>query len=824
MYSGRHGHAISSIRRGKSSACRQIKAFCPQLEVVDKRQVGVGDNTGLCNRPGDRASTEAQTSPPCGEPGSSGLSRTRNSCINGERGGVPDNPITEPVRVLLKSVSGPKERRSTTTCHQSEVVERIRSTSAFQNGGSQHPSRFNPAQGLASQSRPEGCVFRDPNKGGSQEIPSFSGGSEGLSVQLPTFRPVLCSMGLYQDPEASCGPSQRDGSPHDSVHQRHSPLGGVQGGVNQLYPSPGVSPRNVGLHCEQREICINPDTGNRIPGVYCEFRDDGVKTSIGQTEENQSGVASHVSIDYSSVCQITVASVGEDECSGESYPTGSPVLPKLAEGSVSYPEQQRPELRGAPDAVGGSEGRPAMVEYLHSTVERETPLDEGLLPHHHIGCLPQGVGGSLRGPEDRRSMVQLRKPVAHQLPGASSSILGITDICKKKEQNIYLAEAGQHDCCVLHQRSGGYCVFGVDQSSKVPLAVVSGEGYHSSGTTCGQSDSRCGVSAAQGQVRLDAQSSGIQEGHFQIRPCDDRPVCFQANNADSSVLQLAPRSTSTGNRCFSPGLEQDEGLCQSPLVSDRQSPCSDTQTRSRRASGGSSMEDTTLVCCVAEHAGGHSKPDPKSGQPDDTSVRPSTSSGSTTSRVEYLWEKCKSQSLSGQATELLLSSWREKTSKSYDSLFGKWMGWCGEQHCDPFSGPVSHVVNFLAYLFENGYQYRSLNAYRSAISSVHVHVDGVAVGQHPLVTRLMKGVYHSRPPLPRYTSTWNVDRVLFFLESLDPLGDLSLKDLTFKTVMLLALTRPSRSVDLAKLDIRSVQRVLHSCRLFWQNSRVKVNR
>ena len=52
----------------------------------------------------------------------------------------------------------------------------------------------------------------------------------------------------------------------------------------------------------------------------------------------------------------------------------------------------------------------------------------------------------------------------------------------------------------------------------------------------------------------------------------------------------------------------------------------------------------------------------------------------------------------------------------------------------PISGPVSEVVNFLADLFKQGYQYRSLNAYRSAISSVHDRVEGVAVGQHPLCT------------------------------------------------------------------------------------------
>ena len=106
------------------------------------------------------------------------------------------------------------------------------------------------------------------------------------------------------------------------------------------------------------------------------------------------------------------------------------------------------------------------------------------------------------------------------------------------------------------------------------------------------------------------------------------------------------------------------------------------------------------------------------------------------SRMAYLREKYRSQELSEEASSLLLSSWRTKTIKSYDSLFGKWYSWCHRRHTDPFSGPITEVANFLAHLFTQGYSYNSLNSYRSAISSVHEKRDGYDVGQHPLVTRL----------------------------------------------------------------------------------------
>ena len=111
----------------------------------------------------------------------------------------------------------------------------------------------------------------------------------------------------------------------------------------------------------------------------------------------------------------------------------------------------------------------------------------------------------------------------------------------------------------------------------------------------------------------------------------------------------------------------------------------------------------------------------------------------------------------------------------------------------------------LAHLHKEGYQYRSLNSYRSAISSVHERVDDYTLGQHPLVTRLMKGVFNDRPPLPKYTCTWNVQRVLSHISSWGSNDSLSIKQLSWKTAMLLALTRPSRSADLSQLSLRGKQ-------------------
>ena len=100
---------------------------------------------------------------------------------------------------------------------------------------------------------------------------------------------------------------------------------------------------------------------------------------------------------------------------------------------------------------------------------------------------------------------------------------------------------------------------------------------------------------------------------------------------------------------------------------------------------------------------------------------------------------------------------------------------------------------------EEGYQYCSVNAYRLP---VHERVDGYQIGQHPLVSRVIKVALNLRPTQPQYEATQDVSRVLNFIAAMGPSEGLTLREITSNLAMILALTQPSRSADLAKLDLR----------------------
>ena len=110
-------------------------------------------------------------------------------------------------------------------------------------------------------------------------------------------------------------------------------------------------------------------------------------------------------------------------------------------------------------------------------------------------------------------------------------------------------------------------------------------------------------------------------------------------------------------------------------------------------------------------------------------------------------------------------------------------------------------INFLGELYQEGLSYSSINTARSALSAVISIAGNVNFGNNAMVTRFMKGVFCSRPSLPRYTEIWDVSLVLRYIKKWQPLASIDLKTLSLKTVTLMALTSGQRCQTLQALDI-----------------------
>ena len=170
----------------------------------------------------------------------------------------------------------------------------------------------------------------------------------------------------------------------------------------------------------------------------------------------------------------------------------------------------------------------------------------------------------------------------------------------------------------------------------------------------------------------------------------------------------------------------------------------------------------------------------------------------------------KGQGLSDSATSIILQSWRDGTRKQYTTYLRQWEQYCCRREIDSLSATVTHGINFLSELYQNhNLSYSAINTAQSALSSVIFPPEGCTFGNHPLVCRLLKGVFTTRPSLPRYQCIWDVAVVLKYLKTLHPLEDLHLRDLTLKMTMLIALLSGQRCQTIHALDISAMQVVCH---------------
>ena len=115
------------------------------------------------------------------------------------------------------------------------------------------------------------------------------------------------------------------------------------------------------------------------------------------------------------------------------------------------------------------------------------------------------------------------------------------------------------------------------------------------------------------------------------------------------------------------------------------------------------------------------------------------------------------------------------------------------------------MLDYLSYLFDLAYKYRTVGFHRSAISAYHEYVDNKPVGQHPHVHDFLKVVFQ-RPSQPRYIFIWDIQTVLDFVKCKWSGCDLSDKVLTYKVVILMTLSFASRASTIHHLDIRYMLR------------------
>ncbi|XP_071502116.1 uncharacterized protein [Diadema antillarum] len=164
--------------------------------------------------------------------------------------------------------------------------------------------------------------------------------------------------------------------------------------------------------------------------------------------------------------------------------------------------------------------------------------------------------------------------------------------------------------------------------------------------------------------------------------------------------------------------------------------------------------------------------------------------------------------MSSRTVDILAASWRASTQRQYFTYdyIRKWRKFCTLKKESHLHAKINFVLEFFTHMFyEENLSYSAINSARSALATFLVLEDEqFTVSTHPLLSRFMRGVFQLRPPRPRYSEIWDVNIVFRYLRSLAPANSLSLKQLTMKLCMLLALISTQRVQTLHCLNLDSM--------------------
>ncbi|XP_028394449.1 uncharacterized protein LOC114518643 [Dendronephthya gigantea] len=188
-----------------------------------------------------------------------------------------------------------------------------------------------------------------------------------------------------------------------------------------------------------------------------------------------------------------------------------------------------------------------------------------------------------------------------------------------------------------------------------------------------------------------------------------------------------------------------------------------------------------------------------------TAGNSSTAQNSGSSSLSLIRQQLTEQGLSAETVNIIMATWRQTTGKQYQCYLLKWISFCQENRINIEQADINDGLKFLTFLYNQGVGYSAINTARSALSAVITLGSHRTFGEHPLVTRFLKGVFELKPSLPRYSVVWDVGVVLKFLQSMPSLENMTLAMLMKKLTTLLALLTAQRCQTLKSLDLDFMQ-------------------
>ncbi|XP_071989492.1 uncharacterized protein [Engystomops pustulosus] len=301
--------------------------------------------------------------------------------------------------------------------------------------------------------------------------------------------------------------------------------------------------------------------------------------------------------------------------------------------------------------------------------------------------------------------------------------------------------------------------------------------------------------------RVGHQSGSLPPTDGPVGGSSDRSLRHKRELRMPSILLSGSRGTEGSTGCLQPSMDRTSLLCLPPYSLD----CKGPQKNSFRPGKGNTYlpklakKELVLLADILGPAatGDTTFTERPSTSGTDSSSRPRKASASS---MDPESEFLTSWGLSRAVVATLKASRKKVTFAIYHKIWKKFVTFCGD---NPPSQPNPNILQILDFLQKGLEQGLSTSTLKVQVSALGAFFD-CPLAEHRWVKRFILASSRIRPQILRRVPTWDLKLVLDALSRppFEPLDSATIKSLTLKTTLLIAVTTARRLGELQAISIK----------------------
>ena len=422
-----------------------------------------------------------------------------------------------------------------------------------------------------------------------------------------------------------------------------------------------------------------------------------------------------------------------------------------------------------------------------------------------VRCLGCRLGSSPRRPGRFQPLVAGRSSRFHQPAGASSHLLCAPAFSTSGPQHLGGHVLRQHDCSGLPEESGRYQVGSIEPDSTRTPPVVGAPLCDAPSSIHYGPQQRLGgllVSAKSNSgLRMDTEDVCVPSTSATVAG-NNRSVCNISESPLHTIFFSLPRSQFNRDRCSSPTVEWVAGVCLSSLCADSSGAKEAPLVLWGADDDHSSLLAPEAVVSGALGVGSGRSSGSASGQgsvePASVSSAASGSVKASSSCMETIQRFVKADGFSRHVAKQTALARKPSSRVGYQATWLVYRRWCTTESHSISRPSLPKIADFLFWLRRSRkLSVSAVMGYRSMLSAVFRSVLP-EISTSAVLHDLLRSFRVEVPIRSVSPPAWNLLAVLEFLKSpiFEPLRQTSLRDLTRKTLFLIALAscKPCRGL------------------------------